>query len=67
MFGWLQIFGMLPDKFRGLADRMFIEVQPGHVQLSAGHAVDPSERDELRAALLRNHFVRAPFLDLSSL
>ena len=60
-------FGMLPDKFRGLADRMFIEVQPGHVQLSAGHAVDPSERDELRAALLRNHFVRAPFLDLSSL
>ena len=29
-------FGMLPEKFRGLADRMFIEIQPGHVQFSAG-------------------------------
>jgi protein arginine kinase len=59
-------FGMMPDKFRGLADRMFIEVQPGHVQLSAGKAVEPSQRDELRAELLRNHFLRAPLLDLSS-
>ena len=59
-------FGMMPDKFRGLADRMFIEVQPGHVQLSAGKAIDPSRRDELRAELLRNHFLRAPLLDLSS-
>ncbi len=59
-------FGMLPEKFRGLADRMFIEVQPGHVQLSAGHSVDPSERDELRAELLRSHFLRAPLLDLAS-
>ena len=56
----------MPDKFRGLADRMFIEVQPGHVQLSAGKAVEPSQRDELRAELLRNHFLRAPLLDLSS-
>ncbi|MBT5715678.1 MAG: ATP--guanido phosphotransferase, partial [Opitutae bacterium] len=59
-------FGMMPEKFRGLADRMFIEVQPGHVQLSAGKAIDPSRRDELRAELLRNHFLRAPLLDLSS-
>jgi protein arginine kinase len=59
-------FGMMPEKFRGLADRMFIEVQPGHVQLSAGKVIDPSRRDELRAELLRNHFLRAPLLDLSS-
>ena len=59
-------FGMMPDKFRGLADRMFIEVQPGHVQLSAGEAIEPNQRDELRAELLRNQFLRAPLLDLSS-
>ena len=59
-------FGMMPEKFRGLADRMFIEVQPGHVQLSAGKAIDPNQRDELRAELLRNHFLRAPLLDHSS-
>jgi protein arginine kinase len=59
-------FGMLPEKYRGLADRMFIEVQPGHVQLSAGKAIEPSQRDVLRAELLRNHFVRAPLLDLTT-
>ncbi len=56
-------FGMLPEKFRGLADRMFIEIQPGHVQFSAGKSVEPSFRDELRAKLLRNQFVRAPSLN----
>jgi len=45
---------------------MFIEVQPGHVQLSAGEAIEPNQRDELRAELLRNQFLRAPLLDLSS-
>ncbi|MEL0098574.1 MAG: ATP--guanido phosphotransferase, partial [Opitutae bacterium] len=41
-------FGFLPEKFRALADRMFIEVQPGHVQLSAGKPIEPSERDHYR-------------------
>ena len=26
-------FKMMPEKYRALADRMFIEVQPGHVNL----------------------------------
>ena len=56
-------FGMLPEKFRGLADRMFIEIQPGHVQFSAGKSIEPSFRDELGAKLLRNQFVRAPSLN----
>ena len=59
-------FGMLPDKFRGLADKMFIEIQPGHVQFSAGKSIDPSSRDELRADVLRNQFARIPSLDLNS-
>ena len=59
-------FGMLPEKFRGLADKMFIEIQPGHVQFSAGKSIEPSYRDELRAELLRNQFVRAPSLSFGS-
>lgn len=59
-------FGMLPEKFRGLADKMFIEIQPGHVQFSAGKSIEPSSRDELRAEVLRNHFARTPSLVLNS-
>ena len=59
-------FGMLPEKYRTLADRMFIEVQPGHVQLSAGKPVEPGSRDTLRAELLRKEFQRAPQLDPSA-
>ena len=58
-------FGMLPEKYRTLTDRMFIEVQPGHVQLSAGKPVEPGSRDTLRAELLRKEFLRAPQLDPS--
>ena len=53
-------FKMLPDSFRALADRMFIEIQPGHVQLSAGNAVEPSDCDFLRAQLLRQKFSKTP-------
>jgi protein arginine kinase len=57
-------FKMLPERFRSLADRMFIEIQPGHVQLSAGKPVEPSDRDQLRAELLRKEFTRTPQLNL---
>ena len=56
-------FKMIPEKYRALADRMFIEVQPGHVQLAAGRQVDPADRDHLRAELLRKEFVRAPLIN----
>ena len=57
-------FNMLPDRFRALADRMFIEIQPGHVQFSAGKPVEPADRDNLRAELLRKEFSRTPQLNL---
>jgi protein arginine kinase len=56
-------FKMMPEKYRAVADRMFIEVQPGHVQLAAGKQVDPADRDLLRADLLRKEFVRAPLIN----
>ena len=59
-------FGFLPEKFRALADRMFIEVQPGHVQLSAGQPIEPGERDRLRAETLRKEFLRMPQLNLDA-
>jgi protein arginine kinase len=51
---------MLPEKFRSIADRLMIEIQPGHVQLSAGRAVEPDDRDVLRAEMLRQEFKKAP-------
>ena len=59
-------FGLLPEKFRAIADRMFIEVQPGHVQLSAGKPIEPGERDRLRAETLRKEFIRMPHLNLDT-
>ena len=54
-------FKMLPDSYRTLADRMFIEIQPGHVQLSAGKPVEPSDRDFLQNfQLLRQKFSKTP-------
>ena len=55
-------FKMLPDPYRSLADRMFIEIQPGHVQLSAGKPVEPRDRDYLRAKLLRQKFTKTPMI-----
>jgi protein arginine kinase len=55
-------FKMLPETYRSAADRMFIEIQPGHVQLAAGKPVEPDDRDFLRASLLRQKFAKAPFI-----
>lgn len=55
-------YKMLPDSYRTIADRMFIEIQPGHVQLAAGKPVDPRFRDFLRADLLKRKFAKAPFI-----
>ena len=54
--------GFLPEKYRGIADRLMMEIQPGHVQLSVGRAVDPDERDVLRAQILREEFKKVPAL-----
>jgi protein arginine kinase len=59
-------FKFLPEKFRALTDRMFIEVQPGHVQFAAGKPIEPGERDRLRAETLRKEFLRTPQLNLDA-
>jgi protein arginine kinase len=45
--------GSLPEGERGMIDRLFIECQPGHVQLAARGALETEKRDVARARFLR--------------
>lgn len=56
-------FGMLPEEHRTMVDKLFIESQPGHVQLSGKGTLDADKRDAARAGLIRRHFVALPPLD----
>jgi protein arginine kinase len=56
-------FGVLPDIYRNLMDRMFIECQPGHVQFFSGQDYAPEERDLARAARLRQELANVPPMD----
>jgi len=44
---------LLPEGERGMIDRLFIECQPGHVQLAARGALETEKRDVARARFLR--------------
>lgn len=55
----------LPEHFRCVIDRFFIETQPGHVQYQCGKATGPQERDEWRATQMRNAFASLPSLDFN--
>ena len=55
--------GMLPEGERTRVDRLFIEVQPGHLQYAAGSTIEPNERDPWRARLLREQFDDLPPLN----
>ncbi|MCB1654698.1 MAG: hypothetical protein KDI41_12540, partial [Pseudomonadales bacterium] len=57
--------GMLPEDQRKVVDRLFLESQPGHIQLSAHRTIESEERDVLRATLLRDSLRHLPPLDLS--
>ena len=54
-------FKMIPEKYRALTDRMFIEVQLGMFKLAGRQIL--RDRDHLRAELLRKEFVRAPLIN----
>lgn len=55
--------GILPETERMRIDRMFIEIQPGHVQVLARKTLDPEERDRQRAQHLRVEFQALPQLN----
>ena len=45
---------MVPEINRSIIDELLMFVQPGHLQLAAGQAVDASGRDEARAQCFRD-------------
>ena len=59
--------GVLEESYRRQIDRLFIEVQPGHVQFLAQKEVDPVERDVLRARFIRDQFKNLPLLNFDKL
>ncbi|WP_221028821.1 protein arginine kinase [Actomonas aquatica] len=53
--------GYLPDEYRTVVDRLFIEAQPGHILHRADKPkLESDERDRLRADLLRSEFANFP-------
>ncbi len=48
--------GLFPEATRAVTDRLLIEAQPGHIQASARHDLDPAHRDSLRATRIRQEF-----------
>jgi protein arginine kinase len=52
--------GFFPDDQRARVDRLLMEVQPGHVQLSAACAAEADHRDPARAAHIRAQFASFP-------
>lgn len=58
--------GVFPDSHRGVVDRLFIECQPGHIQLASKTPVEAGQRDVLRGQRLRAEFAKLPGPDFSS-
>lgn len=59
--------GMLEEFYRRKIDRLFIEVQPGHVQFTAQKEVSVVERDVLRARFIREQLKNLPLLNFDKL
>ncbi|MFT4901128.1 MAG: protein arginine kinase [Lentimonas sp.] len=60
-------FNLLPDEYRSMVDRLFIECQPGHIQYAVQAGIEPEGRDITRAEKLREEFSRVPSLDFDKL
>jgi protein arginine kinase len=54
--------GMLPAEWRARADRLLIATQPGHMQRRVGSDMEPTQRDALRAKIMREEFALMPTL-----
>ncbi len=57
--------GLFPETTRAVTDRLFIEAQPGHIQSSGHHELEPTKRDALRAEMVRREFSSVPRPDFS--
>ncbi|MFP4281420.1 MAG: protein arginine kinase [Opitutales bacterium] len=55
--------GILPSGHRAQVDRLLMETQPGHIQYSARHEIEPDERDHARANRMRLEYAKVPALN----
>ena len=60
-------FNLLPDEYRTIVDRLFIECQPGHIQYAAQVGIEPEARDITRADKLREEFNNMSSLDFDNI
>jgi protein arginine kinase len=58
--------GAFPEGHRSLIDRLFIEAQPGHLQLAQQGKFEAGQRDLLRAVRLRSEFANVARPDFNS-
>ncbi len=54
--------GLVPSQWRGRADRLMIEAQPGHMQHRVAAELGATRRDVLRAVQMREEFAQLPAL-----
>ena len=59
--------GMLPEENRTLIDKLFMETQPGHIQVQLTDESGTDERDFYRASALRKAFTKLPELNFDIL
>jgi protein arginine kinase len=57
---------LLPETERGNVDRLFIECQPGHVQLAARGSLETEKRDAARARFLREQLTALAALNFTA-
>jgi protein arginine kinase len=57
---------MLPVEYRAHVDRLFMEAQPGHIQIMNKTQVDPHQRDQQRAQRLRAELSQFPPLNFDN-
>ncbi len=57
---------ILPEEARSQIDRLFIETQPGHIQITHPGMAETSRRDALRARMLRARMKDIPALNFDN-
>ena len=59
--------GIMPPELLETCDRLFMEIQPAHLQWDAGKKLQPDARDIMRAQMIRDQLRSAlpPAIDIS--
>ena len=59
--------GLIKETYRPLVDKLFIDIQPGHIQAASKDTMGSDARDSLRAQHLRESFAAIPSIRFDGL